>query len=116
MLLVFVLIERRSRYVTVTLVAKFLDDNKPKIHQLNNRKRFPCLHSLIETRGGWENSRELCKPKTKSRVCITVENSPNACQKLAKFSWLNPKGSYLSLKKWKTKIFELVHRLLEAGA
>ena len=27
---------------------------------------------------GWENSRQLCKPETKSRVCITVENSPNA--------------------------------------
>ena len=26
---------------------------------------------------GWENSRHLCKPETKSRVCITVENSPN---------------------------------------
>ena len=26
---------------------------------------------------GWENSRRLCKPETKSRVCITVENSPN---------------------------------------
>ena len=24
------------------------------------------------------NSRQLCKPETKSRVCITVENSPNA--------------------------------------
>ena len=27
---------------------------------------------------GWENSRQLCKPETKSRVCITVENSLNA--------------------------------------
>ena len=26
---------------------------------------------------GWENSRQLCKPERKSRVCITVENSPN---------------------------------------
>ena len=26
---------------------------------------------------GWENSRQLCKPETKSRVCITVKNSPN---------------------------------------
>ena len=24
----------------------------------------------------WENSRQLCKPETKSKVCITVENSP----------------------------------------
>ena len=26
---------------------------------------------------GWENSRQLCKPVTWSRVCITVKNSPN---------------------------------------
>ena len=25
---------------------------------------------------GWENSRQLCKPETKTRVCITVENKP----------------------------------------
>ena len=28
-------------------------------------------------RGSWENSKQLCKPETQSRVCITVENSPN---------------------------------------
>ena len=27
---------------------------------------------------GWENSRQLCKPDTLSRVCITFENSPEA--------------------------------------
>ena len=27
--------------------------------------------------GSWENSRQLCKPETQLRVCITVENSPN---------------------------------------
>ena len=26
---------------------------------------------------GWENSRKFSKPETKSRVCITVSNSPN---------------------------------------
>ena len=25
---------------------------------------------------GWEDSRQLCKPSTTSRVCITFENSP----------------------------------------
>ena len=28
---------------------------------------------------GWENSRQLCKPETKLRVCITVVNSPSPC-------------------------------------
>ena len=31
----------------------------------------------VRTRGSWENSRQLCKPERQSRVCITVENSPN---------------------------------------
>ena len=26
---------------------------------------------------GWENSRQLCKPETYSRVCITLENFPS---------------------------------------
>ena len=26
---------------------------------------------------GWQKSRQLCKPSTLSRVCITVSNSPN---------------------------------------
>ena len=29
-------------------------------------------------RRGWENSRQLCKPSTSSRVCITVSNSPSS--------------------------------------
>ena len=39
---------------------------------------FPCLHSQsFKHERGWNNSRQLGKPETKSRVCITVENSPN---------------------------------------
>ena len=45
---------------------------------LSNRKRFPCLHSLIKHERGWENWRQFCKPSTSSRVCIIVENSPNS--------------------------------------
>ena len=42
---------------------------------------------------GWENSRQLCKPETKSRVCITVENSPN------------PSSVYVRLCKHRKKVF-----------
>ena len=35
-----------------------------------------CISCYKHSRG-WENSRQLCKPETKSRVCITVSNSPN---------------------------------------
>ena len=34
---------------------------------------FPQSH--LNTRGSWENSRQLRKPETQSRICITVENS-----------------------------------------
>ena len=37
---------------------------------------FPYPH--LNTRGSWENSRQLCKPETQSRVCITVSNSLNS--------------------------------------
>ena len=38
-----------------------------------------CLHRLrLNMRGSWENSRQLCKPKTQSRVVITLENSINS--------------------------------------
>ena len=63
------------------------------INYLSNRKRFPCLHSLIQTREGLGEFETACKPETKSRVCITVENSPNAssvyirlCKHRKKFS------------------------------
>ena len=47
---------------------------------LSNRKRFPVFSKPdINTRGvgggGGGDSRQLCKPETKSRVCITVKNA-----------------------------------------
>ena len=32
----------------------------------------------VNTRGSWEKPRQLCKPETQSRVCITIENFPNS--------------------------------------
>ena len=43
----------------------------------STRKLFSCVCiAWYKHEKGWE--RQLCKPETKSRVCITVENSPNA--------------------------------------
>ena len=42
-----------------------------KLRYISNRKRLACLHSLRGA-GSIRDRRE-----TKSRVCITVENSPN---------------------------------------
>ena len=38
--------------------------------------RCSFKRNFIKARG-WENSRQLCKPLTSSRVCITVSNSTN---------------------------------------
>ena len=49
-----------------------------KLCYKSNRKLFPCVCiSWYKHSRGWENSRQLCKPSTSSRVCITVSNSPN---------------------------------------
>ena len=55
---------------------------------------------------GWENSQQLCKPSTLSRVCITVSNSPNTrlCQHGKRFlllkscTPLNSINSYLAAR------------------
>ena len=49
-----------------------------KLFYKSNRKLFSCVCiSWYKNSRGWENSRQLCKPSTSSRVCITVSNSPN---------------------------------------
>ena len=55
---------------------------KPRSPLPAPRCPFPVLGTSVciacnKQERGWENSRRLCKPETKSRVCITVENSPN---------------------------------------
>ena len=48
---------------------------------------------------GWENSRQLYKPETKSRVCITVENSPN------------PSSVYIRQCKHRKKVFYYFYKI-----
>ena len=40
------------------------------------QKTFSVCIAPFKYERDWENSRQLFKPETKSRVCITVENSP----------------------------------------
>ena len=61
---------------------------------LSNRKRFHICIAWCKHARSWENSRQLCKPVMKSRVCITVENFPNnwsvdirLCKHRKKFSY-----------------------------
>ena len=49
-----------------------------KLFYKSNRKLFSCVCiAWYKHSRRWENSRQLCKPSTSSRVCITVSNSPN---------------------------------------
>ena len=65
-------------------------------HYLSNRKVFRVCIAWYKHERGWENLRQLCKPETKSRVCITVENSPN------------PSSVYIRLCKHRKKSFLLL--------
>ena len=47
----------------------------------------------------WENSRQLCKSETKSRVCITVENYPT------------PSSVYIRLCKHRKKVFYCFYKI-----
>ena len=49
-----------------------------KLFYKSNKKLFSCVCiAWYKHERGWENSWQLCKPLTLSRVCITVSNSPN---------------------------------------
>ena len=72
-----------SRLVRICLLISALNKRvflffSGKLFYKSNRKLFSCVciswytHSRV-----LENSQQLCKPETKSRVCITVSISPN---------------------------------------
>ena len=58
--------------------TKSLRFSSGKLFYKSNRKLFSwvCIPWYKHSRR-WENSRQLCKRSTSSRVCITVSNSPN---------------------------------------
>ena len=67
---------------------------------LSNRKRFLFFDiASYKHERGWENSRQLCKHETKSRVCITVENSPNTS------------SVYIRLCKQRKKVFYCFYKI-----
>ena len=74
---------KTSRLVRICLLITALNKRvflffSGKLFYKSNRKLFPCVCiSWYKHSGGWENSRQSCKPATSSRVCITVSNSPN---------------------------------------
>ena len=57
------------------------------------------LIKLLPHERGRGNSRQLCKPSTSSRACITVSNSPN------------PSSVYIRLCKHKKKVFYCFYKI-----
>ena len=76
------LVDKTLRLVRISLsisaiqrVLRFFSGN---LFYESNRKLFPCVCTAwYKHSRRWENSRQLCKPSTSSRVCITVSNFPN---------------------------------------
>ena len=62
----------------IRAIQRVLLFSSGKLFYKSNRKLFSwvCIPWYKHLRR-WENSRQLCKPETKSRVCVTVSNSPN---------------------------------------
>ena len=74
---------KTSRLVRICLLISALNKRvllffSGKLFYKSNRKLFSCVCiAWYKHSRRWENSRQLCKPSTSSRVCITVSNSPN---------------------------------------
>ena len=76
----------------IKLVYKCSPKNCQKLELLDCEKSLLCrsgivvlTNSHLNTRGGWENLRKLCKPETQSRVLITFKKFSN----LLVFQWEN---------------------------
>ena len=76
-----------------------------KLFYKSNRKLFSCLCIAWHKHSRrWEDSRQLSKPSTSSRVCITVSNSPNASRVYIRLCKLGKR--FLLLKFSTTDFFE----------
>ena len=62
----------------IVLNKEFCVFSRKSFFYKSNRKLFSCICiAWYKHSSGWENSRQLCKPSTSSRVCITASNSPS---------------------------------------
>ena len=71
---------KTSRMVRISLLisalnSAFFSGESYFIKAIENVLSCVCIAWYKHSRG-WKNSRQLCKPSTSSRVCITVSNSP----------------------------------------
>ena len=70
-------VDKTLRLVRISLlisaIQRVLRFSSGNLFYKSNRKLFSCICiAWYKYERGWENSRQLCRPETKSRVCITV--------------------------------------------
>ena len=75
-------VDKTLRLVRISLLISAIQRVVPffsgNLLYKSNRKLLSCVCiAWYKHERAWENSRQLCKPETKTRVCITVSNSPN---------------------------------------
>ena len=75
-------VDKTLRLVRISLlisaIQRVLRFSSGNLFYKSNRKHFSCVCiTWYKHSRRWENSRQLCKLSTSSRVCITVSNSPN---------------------------------------
>ena len=86
------LVDKTLRLVRISLlisdIQRVLRLFWGKLFYKSNRKLFSCVCiACYKHSRRWENSRQLRKPSTSSRVCITISNSRNSsrvCIRLGK--------------------------------
>ena len=65
-------------FILISAIQRVLRFFLGNLFYKSNRKLFSCVCiACFKHSRRWENSRQLCKPSTSSRVCLTVSNSPN---------------------------------------
>ena len=75
-------VDKTLRLVRISLlfsaIQRVLRFSSGNLFYKSNRKHFSCVSiTWYKHSRRWENSRQLCKLSTSSRLCIIVSNSPN---------------------------------------
>ena len=92
----------RSSFL-ISAIQRVLRLFSGKLFYKSNRKLFPCVCiGWYKHSRRWQNSRQLRKPSTSSRVCITVSNSPNTSRVYIRLCKHGKRFLLLKCKRWFT--------------
>ena len=103
----------------ISAIQRILRFFSGKLFYKSNRKLYSsvCIAWYKHSRC-WENSQQLCKTLTLSRVCMTVSNSPNPacvyirrCKHGKRFLLLNSHWIEANPLSWHITLFKLAFRI-----